>query len=364
MNEQTLSKSNVQNSTKLSNMIISKDNNQGFPESNNQGSPKSNGKNNNQGSPKSNVQALPEKTGNQGSPKANVRVLSPVTRDDGPPKNNEHIVLSKSNKISQGTKNKRRRNKGSGKKDNAENQHNSHCIKPNVSDEVIKAESSMNDQMIVTSIEEDNRDKHMGNQSGLVEIEADPSSNGQSISVNNLIPLLEKYEDIDNKEPQSTTTEEDNKHTDVTAAIKQDKSRVERQITKDRVELGAHVQSTHSNSLSFVRVCNKKAIEETNSSVAQHRSIKDTKENVQESQQENQLDFSIAKKTEVKKIELVSSKELSSKAEEESNATTDEASPSEITTFVKRFMELKMTENEKGNRDIFNPKFFFFYNLT
>ncbi|EXX70420.1 Rim4p [Rhizophagus irregularis DAOM 197198w] len=345
MNEQTLSESNVQNSTKLSNMAISKNSNQDFPGSKNQGSPKSNEENNNQSSPKPNDQVSPANIGNQGSPKANVRVLSPVTREVSP-KNDEKIFLSKSNKISQGAKNKRRRNKGSSKKDNTENQHNSH----NVSDNASKAESSMNDQKIVTDTKKDDRDKHVENQPDLVdkieEIEADPSSNGQHISVNNQISLLEKHENIDNKEPESATIDEDNKHThtNVTAV----KSGAEQQITKDRFisVTEGHVQSTRSNSLSFVRARNKKTIEETNSSVAQDPSVEDKKENVQESQQESQLDFVIVKKTD-KKADLVSSNELSSKAEEESNATIDEANPSEITTFVKRYMELKMTDNEK-----------------
>lgn len=355
MNEQTLSESNVQNSTKLSNVAISKNSNQDFPGSNNQGSPKSNEKNNNQGSPKPNDKASPANIGNQGSPKANVRVLSPVTREVSL-KNDEKIFLSKSNKINQGSKNKRRRNKGSSKKDNTENQHNSH----NVSDN----ESSMNDQKIVTDTKKDDRDKHVENQSDLVdkieEIEADPSSNGQPISANNQISLLEKHENIDNKEPQSVTIDEDNKHTHINVTAV--KSGAEQQITKDRfisVTEGTHVQSTRSNSLSFVRVCNKKTVEEANSSVAQDQSVEDKKENVQERQQESQLDFVIVKKTD-KKGELVSSNELSSKAEEESNATIDEANPSEITTFVKRYMELKMTDNGKGSQNIYFNQIFIY----
>ncbi|GBB92389.1 hypothetical protein RclHR1_00200022 [Rhizophagus clarus] len=310
INEQTLSNSSVQNSTKPNNMVISKKSDQAFPRSNNQGSPKSNEKNNSQGNP--NAQASPAKTGNQGSPKVNVRVLSPVTRGEEFPKNNEQILLSKSiNKNSLGSKNKRRRNKGSDKKDYTENQHNLHHLKPNVFDEVSKAESLMNDQKIIIGI----KDKHIGIQSidEIDEIEADPSSSG---SVDNQIIL---HEDIDNKELRSVTTDEDNKHNDVTTAIKEDKSGIEQQITKDRfisvTEPGAHVQSTRSSSLSFVRVCNKT---EVNSSVAQDRSVEDIKEYQ-----------AIVNKTGEKKVELVSSNELPSKAEEKSNATTDEANAQE-----------------------------------
>ncbi|RIA85788.1 hypothetical protein C1645_741312 [Glomus cerebriforme] len=338
-NEQTLSKLKIQTSSNIAipNNII-----QGSPKSNSQNSPKLSEKNiSNHISPKPNVQELPAKIGGQVSPKTNVQAPPlPVVRGKYSPKSNGQISLTKLNdQNSSGSKSKRRRYKGASlKKDITENQPNSQHLKSNDFDEASKL---MNDQKIVVF----KKDEDMENQSAPTtivgkneETKTDVSSNNQPISgkmVNDQVPVVEKNEvveqmkeDIDNKKIRNTTIDKDqdclNKYTDFAVVIERDKFGVEQQITS-------------------ISITESEVIEETNSSDIQNLSVKDKKEIVQESQ----LEDSAIKKTEEKKVELISSNELSSKAEEESVATTDETSPS---AFVKKFKEPVIDNDENDTQ--------------